>query len=328
VSIEVSFDRRPLSPDQSRSWAELVTAIQVADHDSEIQGEDDLLEEFADPLCDFERGSVALYDGEAMVGYSVIESRNVADPVHAMRLHGGVHPGYRGLGIGSVLLDWSERTATELHRERFAERPVSLSAQCLAKNISAMAFFADRGYQQTRWFHEMMCDLSADLPPAIQPESVATVGFADDRSADALLVRNEAFRDHWGSTVTTQESWTFYTSAQAFRPAYSFLSYLAGEPVGVLLSYEYDAYNEATGTRDLYVALVGTRRIGRKRGIASALLVTALRAAKADGFDTSTLTVDADSPTGAVGLYERLGFAVHDTRVTQRKLLDDPAQAA
>ena len=31
--------------------------------------------------------------------------------------------------------------------------------------------------------------------------------------------------------------------------------------------------------------------------------------------------MDADSPTGAVGLYERAGFAVRETRVTQIKPL-------
>jgi len=47
----------------------------------------------------------------------------------------------------------------------------------------------------------------------------------------------------------------------------------------------------------------------------------ALCAARADGFDTATLDVDADSPTGALRLWERIGFAVQDTWIAHTKPL-------
>ena len=70
------------------------------------------------------------------------------------------------------------------------------------------------------------------------------------------------------------------------------------------ISHEYDAYNAKLGRRDLYIAIVGTRAAGRKRGIATALLVTAMAAGRADGYESASLAVDADSLTGAVRLYE------------------------
>lgn len=83
-----------------------------------------------------------------------------------------------------------------------------------------------------------------------------------------------------------------------------------------------------TGKRDFYIPLVGTRRAGRKRGIATALLARALAEAQAAGFATASLTVDADSPTGALGLYQRVGFTVRDTWVAQFKPLLTAAQAS
>jgi ribosomal protein S18 acetylase RimI-like enzyme len=88
---------------------------------------------------------------------------------------------------------------------------------------------------------------------------------------------------------------------------------------------EYVADSEATGRRDLDIPLVGTRRTGRKRGIASALLTRAVTEARAAGFDTASLGVDADSPSGAVGLYERLGFTAAGTWISHQKPLI-PAQ--
>jgi len=87
------------------------------------------------------------------------------------------------------------------------------------------------------------------------------------------------------------------------------------------MSYEYEAYNAKTGHRDLYISLVGTRAAGRKRGIATALLTTAMSAARADGYDQASLGVDADSLTGAVRLYEHVGFTVAHTRIAYRKQL-------
>lgn len=321
MAAETTLAHRPLSADQVPAWAALYTAIGVADADDDIMGEDDLADEFAHPLIDFARGSIAVYDVGVMVGYCVLQPSSEANPVHEMHASGGVHPAYRNLGIGSHLIQWSQRAALELHNERFGDQPLALGFGSLAKNTSAGTLFADHGYLPSRWFHQMTRDLSGDLPAPAPPEGVAIVSFAEERSADALLIRNDAFRDHWASSDQTPESWAFHMAVRAFRPGYSFLAYLGGEPAALVLAQEYEAYNKATGLRDLYIPQVGTRRAARKRGIASALLTTTLTAAKADGFDTATLDVDADSPTGAVALYERLGFVVRDTKIAYRKLL-------
>jgi mycothiol synthase len=323
VDIE-NFVRKPLTPEQVGSWADLYAAILEADGDDDILGEDDLADEFADPLCDYERGSVAVYDGDVMVGYCVLQSKNSAEPVHEMRQSGGVRLEYRSLGIGSWLIAWSERAALVLHEERFPGQPLALGGGSLASNTSAAGLFADHGYLRSRWFHQMTRDLSADVLPRVVPDGVEITEFTDERSADALLIRNDAFRDHWAPTVMTPERWAFHLGVRAFRPEYSFVAYLNGEPTGLILAQEYEAYNKATGIRDLYIPQVGTGRAGRKRGIASALLLTTLAAAKTDGFDTATLDVDADSPTGAFGLYERAGFVVRHTTIAHRKVLREP----
>ena len=90
---------------------------------------------------------------------------------------------------------------------------------------------------------------------------------------------------------------------------------------GLVIGHEYEEYNRVAGVRDLYVPLVATRRAARRRGIASALVTRALATARAGGFATATLDADAGSASGAVGLYERIGFTVQDTWVTQTKRL-------
>ncbi len=317
----MGFDRRPLARGDTRDWVTLLTAIQDADGSDEYYSEQDAQEAFGQPDRDLASGSVAIYDGRTMVGYGVLSSRREADPVHDMRYGGGVHPSYRGRGLGGELLAWAEKAALPLHDDRHPGRPLSLSSGCLSSNAGAAALHEQRGYQPVRWFHSMVRDLSAAIPEAAVPAGVRVVGYTPDMAEHARLVRNESFRDHWGSTETPAQVWAHYLASGAFRPGFSFLAYEGSEPLGMLMSYEYQAYNARTGHRDLHIGLVGTRAAARKRGVATALLSTAMSAARADGYDQASLGVDAGSLTGAVQLYEHVGFTVALTWTAYQKRL-------
>jgi ribosomal protein S18 acetylase RimI-like enzyme len=67
---------------------------------------------------------------------------------------------------------------------------------------------------------------------------------------------------------------------------------------------------------------VFTRRPWRKRGLANALIARSLAVIKERGMDTTILGVDADNPTGALGLYERNGFQVFERSTAWRRPLD------
>jgi mycothiol synthase len=317
----MGFDGRPLAPGDAGDWVALLTAIANADGSDDHTSEQDVQEAFGHPRHDFARGSVAIYDGRTMIGYGMLTLRGVADPEHTILHEGGVHPSYRGRGLGAELLDWAEQAAVPLHNDLFPGRQLLLSSGCLSTNAGAVALHEQRGYRPVRWFHSMVRDLSAPLPAAEIPAGVAIVGFVPDLAEHARQIRNESFRDHWGSTETSAESWAYFLASSAFRPGLSFLAYQGSEPLGMLIGQEYEAYHERTGHRDLHIALVGTRAAGRKRGIATALLMTAMSAARANGYDRASLGVDADSLTGAVRLYERAGFTVAHTWTAYRKRL-------
>jgi mycothiol synthase len=318
----MGFDKRPLAPGDAGDWAALLTAIQDADGSEDYSSEQDLREGFGNPNQDFARGSVAVYDGRTMVGYGVLTCRSEAEPVHAMLHEGGVHPAYRGRGLGGELLDWAEKAAVPLHDRRFPGRPLSLSSGCLSRNAAAVALHEQRGYQPERWFHDMVRDLSAAIPETAIPAGVHITGYTPDMAEHARIIRNESFRDHWGSTETSPETWAYSLASGAFRPGLSFLAYEQSEPLGMLISREHDALTTATGHRDMHISLVGTRAAARKRGIATALLLTAMSAARDGGYDRASLGVDADSLTGAVQLYERVGFTIAATWVAYRKKLN------
>lgn len=319
MELERGLSSRPITREHVNAWAGLIESIRVADGHDEVLGADDLLEDFDGPAYDFERGSVGVYDGEAMVGHATLMLRAQADPVDQIFMWGGVHPGHRARGIGGWLVSWAEQAAAALHRERFAGTPLTMRANCPAHVHGAVALFEAHGYQQTRWFRTMVRDLAEPLPASQVSAEIEVLPLTPERSADAHLIRNESFRDHWGSIPLSDDEWKHFIGYSAFRPAFSFVAYAAGQPAGVVISHEYDAFTKAKGKRDAYIVTVGTLASARKQGIATALLARAMAAARDDGCESASLEVDADSPTGALGLYQRLGFTVTDTWVTLTK---------
>jgi len=185
---------RPIGPGDAADWAGLLNTISAADRDWEYVSEQDLLEDFSDPYLDFARGSVAVYHQGTMAGCGLLECRTSAEPVHEMRYHGGVHPAYRGQGLGGRLLGWAETAALPLHQERYPGRPLSMSGSCLAHNAAAVALYAAHGYRPSRWFHAMTRDLSAALPEAPVPSGVDVVGLTPDRWAPRSPTRSRCWR--------------------------------------------------------------------------------------------------------------------------------------
>lgn len=70
------------------------------------------------------------------------------------------------------------------------------------------------------------------------------------------------------------------------------------------------------GRRCGYTDILGVRRAWRVRGIAPALLIDAMARYRAAGMDAATLDVDTENPSGAVGLYGKLGYTAIPGRVT------------
>jgi GNAT superfamily N-acetyltransferase len=314
---------RPLDRADVPAWHRLLVAIEAVEQEDENPTEADVLTRFDDPYVDMARGSLAAWDGDRMVGYHYMKARTVAETSHYFWQFGGVDPRYRGRGVGVRLLRWAEGAALALSEERFPSVPVVMNDGCGLGSAASERLFAQLGYEPARWYRNMVVDdlaaAVAALPVSPVPDGVAFRVFTQERSADALAMRNEAFLDHYDSVRQTPEGWAHFTGGPAFRADNGFLAYDAdtGAPLAFVLAEEY-ATPEG---RELYVALVGTVRAGRKRGIASALLAHAMRVGLADGYTRSCLGVDAESPTGAVGLYERLGYRAKQTWVAQRKPL-------
>ena len=307
---------RPMTADDLPAAAELLAAAEPVDDTGEHLDADDLAEWWVEDLVDLARDSRAVCTGDgALVGVAVVMSMRGVREDHRVLLEGRVHPGWRGRGVGRALLDWQLRRGAEVHRRDHPELPARLTVS-VYPGMGPLEFLVRRtGFTAERWYSDMERPLTG-LPEVPAVPGVELVPFARDRDDEVRRAHNAAFTDHHGSGERDAATWrAWFTGSRAFRPDLSVLALVDGAVAGYVLGYVHDADTRATGVRQAHLGQLGVLRPARGRGIASAAIVAALQAAAAAGCATAGLQVDTENPTGAFGLYRRLGFAPVRTRV-------------
>lgn len=314
---------RPLTLADAPALTALLAATELVDHTGENYSEADIADELADSSLDLARDTLAAVarDG-SLAGYAGVRSASIVRDVDRVFLEGGVLPSRRGEGLGRRLLEWAEQRGAALHEERHPTAPGELGIAVGAGIPSLQRLVRARGFQPVRWWYGMKRSL-AELPPVpAVPAGLRLVPYDAAHDEALRLAHGEAFADHWGSVPPDPQRWAhWFTGSHAFRPGISWLVLDGPEIAAYLLAYFWEADATATGLREAYIGQVGTRAPWRRRGLGGLMLARALAGFEADGYDQASLTVDTGNPTGALGLYERVGFGVdHETVSWSRPL--------
>jgi mycothiol synthase len=312
---------RPLVESDAPAVLEILVAAEVAEPADAHYDLTEVQEDLSQPGVNLAEGSVAVRVGERLAGFGTLFTPPVVDKWTAY-LGGAVAPEFRRTGIGREILQRLITKADALRQADGTELPGELKIWISHGRASAAALAGSAGFQVRRYFFDMRADLTAGVPvmsrsagagvPVMSRSAgieVRTWSPADDENT--RLAYNAAFADHWGSVPMDTDRWrTTFAESSFFRPEFSRLALLAGEVVGFVLVDEFPAETAAHGYRTGYIDRVGTVRSVRGRGIAAALLADSMTALAGAGVRYADLGVDADSPTGAGRLYERLGFTV------------------
>jgi len=301
---------RPLTVDDVAAYVRLQEDARVADAGAEVMTEEIARHELADPSCPIATNTLALAlaDGSLAASIVVHERLNGLDSRRVF-LWGVTHPEHRGRGIGTAIQAWGIARAEEI----LADQPAGLLRLVETfkevRLAGAVALHEAAGFRPARWYFDMRRDLREPLPAMPDLGSLRLVAYEAPLAQPLLAIHNEAFRDHWGSEPLTPEIWNReFVGDPFFRGDLSFVVLEGEEIAGYSVNYVVESDWEATGVREGWVGQLGVRRPWRKRGVATALLVRSMEAFRAAGLEAATLGVDAENPTGALGVYERVGF--------------------
>lgn len=290
------------------AWLELIRRIAAVDRPGYVEQRADLEHVLASSTDNPARDTLLGLDKDGIPrAHARLSLTPGSDKVHGA---GGVDPQWRRRGIGTEVLRWQEQRA----RERLLEagRDQGL-LRCMAEedNASHVALFHAAGAVPVRYFTEMTRPLAAEIPDVPLPDGLEYVTFSGDISEALRLAHNEVFQDHWGSEERDPERWRHNVEHPHFRPDWTFavVDTATGEIAGYqIASFDPDGV-KLLGYTEGYTELLGVRRGWRGRRLAPAMLGEAMRRFKASGMENAGLGVDTENPSGALGLYERLGYA-------------------
>jgi mycothiol synthase len=180
---------------------------------------------------------------------------------------------------------------------------------------TAKAALERAGFAPIRYSFRMAIELDGDLPQAAWPPGFTV---RPHREGDDQLfhrIHQDSFADTWSFTPDPFDAWSHWFAGSSFQPEHWFVVE-EGDQAAAIAICRISESEEATA----WVRILGVLKPYRRRGLALALLHHVFRHFDDQGMQRVVLGVDAESPTGAVALYERAGMHVARRNVTYERL--------
>lgn len=311
---------RPLVRDDLVELSALLTAIEHLDEPVERHSLAELYERFDALDSDPELDTIVGRDGDGLpVAYGW--ARRVAFDVDPRRIYlsGGVHPGWRRLGIGSSLLRRQLDAARRSYLNSFMTDHGPLRTICLVEDklTEQRALYEKVGLAPVRWFADLTRKLSDEPPEIVVPDGIRIVPMREDHLEAVRLTHNDAFLGRWGVQPIDEAHWLEEIARSTTRLEWSWVAIdnATSEIVGYITNSAYEQDWPGQGHSDGWTDRLGVRQGWRRRGIARALLTASMRSYAFAGLEAAGLGVDTEQPTGAYGLYADMGFVATNTTV-------------
>ncbi len=316
---------RPAAPDDWDAMADVVNRARRADGLDEVRTGASLASEHGEGEMFQVRRDVLLaeLDGR-VVGYAM-GYRVVRDGALVGETHGCIAPEVRRRGIGTALhLATRRRLAAELAADL---RPGARELRTYAMEVETgdRALLQAQGYLPVRYGFEMRRFLTGALPDHPLPASLELRPVTEDQYRAIFAADNEAFEDHWGHRDEVESDFQARFHGADQDPSLWCVAWDGDEVAGVVMNAIFRDENEELGIRRGWLEHVSVRRPWRGRGVAKALCAASFRVLREQGMDEAWLGVDGANPTGALQLYEGLGFTANRRWMAYGRPLDRPA---
>ena len=256
------------------------------------------------------------------MGYLVVR-----DGVLVCESVGAVVPEVRRRGIGTALYRATLDRLTAAVAADPRPGPNELRSYALDEEVSNRALLDANGYVPIRFGFEMRRFITGTLPDHPFPDGIELRPVTEDQYRQIWEADNEAFRDHWGHREQEEGDFRARFYGPETDTSLWCVAWEGDQVVGSVQNYIYVDENEALGIKRAWLSHVSIRRPWRGRGIAKALCAASFRLLRDEGMTETWLGVDAANPTGALALYEGLGFHVVRRWQAFGRPLDRPAPA-
>ena len=248
--------------------------------------------------------------------------REVRAGVPTYDLWGKVAPDLRRRGIGTWLLAWSIDQVRRRAETEDPDGPVMLGAHAGEQEAGARAVYEAAGLRPVRHFFLMQREHLDEVAPLPLPDRIEMRPVRPDQHRAIYDAGTEAFHDHWEPHDHGEEGFRQTYSQPDTNTDLWAVAWDGDQVVGVVETWIWSEENRRLNVRRGWLEKISVRRPWRKRGVARALTAAAMIKLREAGMDEAMLGVDAQNPSGALGLYESLGFNVFRRSMAYRLPLE------
>jgi mycothiol synthase len=305
--------------------ADIINAANRADGLDEVQSAEQLASELPDS-DQFQLARdlhIAEVDG-VPVGFAIGRKRE-RDGTIVGETWAGLLPEWRRRGIGTALFNRAREALVPLLAADPRPWPRELRSFAMDVQTSDIALLAAQGFVQIRFGFEMRRFIGGSLPTHPLPAGLV-LRPVEERDHRAIFDADiEAFQDHWGHTPGLDSDFAARFSGPEINTSLWCVAWDGDQVAGVVMNAIAEEENEKLGVQRGWLDRVSVRRAWRGRGLAKALCATSFAVLRDHGMTEAWLGVDAANPTGALALYEGLGFTVVRRWLAYGRPLDAPA---
>lgn len=234
---------------------------------------------------------------------------------------GFVLPEWRGRGLGRSLLHWAEARARQVYAAAGGAAPTFATAEVQDTMVGLTRLLEAEGYTPVRYGYHMETPDLDHIPDVPLPAGIAIRPARPEHYRAVWEASVEALRDHWGATESAEGDFAHFLQHPMTQPELWVVAWDGEEVAGSILNFINHAANTRSGRRLGYTEGISVRRPWRRRGLARAMLARSMALHKAHGMTQAALGVDTENPSGALRLYESMGYVVQGRETVYRKPL-------
>ncbi|MBI4674559.1 MAG: GNAT family N-acetyltransferase [Chloroflexi bacterium] len=308
------------SPSDWEAMARVLCASRVADgleesrHASQLQDLYGTMKNFV-----LERDLFLVEYNQQLIGYGGSRWWQETDGNFVHAIWWFVLPEWRDRGIPEFLLERLSGHARTMAQAHAPDAQVWFQSFASDKTIWIGELLRVRGFAPVRYFYEMVCAQLGQLPDAPLSPGIQVRPAQPEQYRQVWQANVEAFAEHWGEQIYDEADYARFLKRPDIQPAHWQIAWDGAEVVGMVLNYVDDEENAKYRRKRGHTEEICVRKAWRGRGIAKALLVRSMEMFRDMGFDSTTLGVDIDNPTGALRLYQSVGYETTETTVVYRK---------
>jgi mycothiol synthase len=321
TATRTTFTQRPYTDDDLQAVCDLLNICDAVDQLDDNYSATDLALEFESPEINKAKDLRIWQDaGGRVVGFGQMWIPKDDGKLVDASIYWRIHPETRNQGIEEQIFAFGEARAREIGSER--NQPMRLRSWTRDFDSYGRGTMEAHGFEAVRYFYKMDRPLSDPIPEPQFPEGY-TMRHANDSDEDAerwVDMFNQSFIDHWNHHPLNVESHKHWMTSPKYRPEGNLI---AIAPDGTFAAFCFcwidPEDNERNNRNEGWIDILGTRRGHRKIGLGRAMLLEGFKYLKSQGIETAKLGVDAENPTGALRLYESVGFKTAQTSLAYHK---------